>query len=135
MPRVASKSSQRQRSAKQRIHDLTEAALLCKALGHQWDEDPGADWHTPMYDYIHCYRFYFRCARGCGTVKVAVYTADGRWVTGFSRPPEANRIIGLGRGAGRKPFWQEYIERQTTTATGRKRSRGTDKAKTRKATA
>lgn len=135
MPRVASKAAQERRSARQAIHGLTEAALKCKVIGHQWEDDPAADWHTPLYDYIRCYRFYFRCVRGCGSVKVAVYTHDGRWVTGFSRPPEANRVIGLGRGAGRAPFWQEFIERQQRTATGRKRTPGKDKAKTRKATA
>lgn len=135
MPRVASKASNQRRSARQAIHDLTEAALTCKVIGHQWEDDPGAEWHTPRWDYIHCYRFYFRCVRGCGSVKVAIYTTDGRWVSGFSRPPEANRVLGLGRGAGRKPFWQEYIERKNTTPSGQKRSRGADKARTRKATA
>ncbi len=121
MARVSSKASQRRRTALTRIHDLTKAALECKVMGHQWDEDPAADWHTPRYEYIHCYRFYFRCTRGCGSVKMAVYTLDGRWVTGYSRPPEASRIPGLGRGAGRKPFIQEYIERRQQTPTGRKR--------------
>lgn len=121
MPKVESKAYQRKRSAQKRIHDLTKAALDCKVLGHQWDEDPAADWHTPMYEYIHCYRFYFRCTRGCGAVKVAVYTEDGRFVTGYSRPPETSRIPGLGRGAGRKPFIQEWIERRQQTPTGRKR--------------
>ena len=121
MPRVASKSYSRNRSAQQKIHDLTAAALECKVMGHQWDEDPAADWHSPLYEYIHCYRFYFRCTRGCGSVKVTVYTQDGRFVTGYSRPPEANRVPGLGRGAGRKPFIQEWIERRQQTPTGRKR--------------
>lgn len=132
--RVSSKARREAASARQKIHDLTEAALMCKAFGHQWDEDPAADWHTPRWDYIHAIRLYLRCSRGCGTVKVAVYTMDGRWVTGFSRPPEANRIIGLGRGAGRKPFIQEMIERRNKTASGKNRSRGTDKAKTKRAT-
>lgn len=121
MPRVASKAASQRRSAQQKIHDLTKAALECKVMGHQWDEDPAADWHTPRYDYIHTYRFYFRCTRGCGSVKVGVYTLDGRWVTGYSRPPEANRVPGLGRGAGRKPFIHEWIERQQMTPTGRKK--------------
>lgn len=135
MPRVASKAAQERRSAREKIHGLTKAALECKVIGHQWESDPGAMWHTPRYDYIRCHRFYFRCVRGCGSVKVAIYTDDGRWVSGFSRPPEANRVIGLGRGAGRAPFWQEYIERQQRTPSGQKRNRGADKTKTRRATA
>jgi hypothetical protein len=114
-------AAQRKRSAQKAIHDLTEAALKCKAFGHQWEEDPGADWHTPRFEYIHTYRFYFRCVRGCGSVKMGTYTQDGRWVTGYSRPPAANRIIGLGRGVGRKPFIQEYIERAQKTPTGRRK--------------
>lgn len=117
----SSKSSNARRTANQRIHALTKAALECKVMGHQWEEDANPDWHTPRYDYIHCYRFYFRCVRGCGAVKVGVYDNHGMFVTGYSRPPEANRVPGLGRGAGRKPFIQEYIERRQQTPTGRKR--------------
>lgn len=131
MARVSSKARREAATARQKIHDLTEAALMCKSFGHEWIEDPGADWHTPRFEYIRCVRLYLICERGCGSVKTVTYTEDGRWVTGFSRPPEANRIIGLGRGAGRKPFIQEYIERKNSGT----RKKGVDKAKTQRAMA
>lgn len=108
-------------SMNKQIHDLTKAALECKVLGHQWEDDPNQDWHEPRYVYIRCFTLYSRCVRGCGSVKMAVYDEHGRFVSGYSRPPTANRVIGLGRGAGKRPFIQEYIERRQVTPTGRKK--------------
>lgn len=122
MPKVSSKARNERRTAQSKIHDLTKAALECKVMGHQWEEDANPTWHTPRWDYIHCYRFYFRCIRGCGAVKVGTYDNTGMFVTGYSMPPKANRVPGLGRGAGRKPFIQEYIERRQKTPTGRKKT-------------
>lgn len=132
MPRVASKAHNERTSKKVRVSDLTNAQIECRGMhGHMWVSDPGANWHTPKYDYIHCYRFYFRCERGCGVVKVGVWTKDGRWVTGFTRYPAQYRVTGIGRGAGRAPFRQEFITRQNITPTGKQKV--SDKARRRSA--
>ena len=122
MPRVASKAHNKRVSDRIRVDELTDAQIKCRGLfGHAWEDDPSANWHTPRFDYINCYRFYFRCTRGCGVVKVGVWTADGRWVAGFTRYPKQYRVTGIGRGAGRVPFRKEFILRQDKTPTGRKK--------------
>lgn len=122
MPRVASKASQERKSNKVRVEDLTDAQVKCRGLfGHAWIEDPGAQWHTPKYDYINCYRYYFLCERGCGCKKVGVWDYAGRFVTGFTRYPKQYRVTGIGRGAGRAPFRREFIIRQDKTPSGRKK--------------
>lgn len=132
MPRVSSKAYDERKAREATVADLTDAQLECRgAFGHQWENDPGATWHRPKFEYIGCYRLYARCVRGCGCVKVAVWTHDGRYVTGFVRHPKNYRVVGIGRGVGRRPFITEYIERQGKTPTGRKRV--SDKARRRSA--
>lgn len=129
MPRVASKAQQR-RDGRVSVHDLTDIQLLCRGrLKHAWEDDPSANWHTPRFDYINCYRYYSRCTRGCGCVKVAVYHKDGYFVTGFTRYPGSYRVSGVGRGAGARPFIMEEIKRSQLTPTGRKKV--SDKARRR----
>lgn len=130
MARTSSRSRNRDVSFKVKVSDLTDAQLLCRGrLKHQWEDDPGATWHTPRYEYIHCYRMYSYCLRGCGVKKVAVYHKDGYFVTGFTRYPPQYRVTGIGRGAGSKPFIKEELARRAMTPTGRKRTPGADRRK------
>lgn len=122
MARVSSNARNRRNTRTVQVRDLTDAQIKCRGrLKHAWEDDPSANWHTPRYEYLHCYRFYSRCTRGCGVVKVAVYHKDGYFVTGFTRYPKGYRVVGIGRGAGSKPFIVEEIRRSGLTPTGRKR--------------
>jgi hypothetical protein len=122
MPRTSSRSYDKRESDRVRVEDLTDAQIKCRGrYGHAWEDDPGANWHTPRYEYLHCYRYYSFCTRGCGVKKVAVYHKQGYFVTGFTRYPAQYRVTGIGRGAGRKPFIVEEIRRSQRTPTGRKR--------------
>jgi hypothetical protein len=115
------------KSSGTKVRDLMDAQIRCRSFGHSWDETPAATWHTPQYDYIHCFRLYFRCTNGCGCLKMAMYQKDGTFVTGFTRYPKLYRVAGIGRGAGRRPFIAEYIIRRDVTPTGRVRK--SDKAR------
>lgn len=123
-----SKINDEKRSDRVRVRDLTDAQIQCRGMfGHSWIEDPAANWHTPRFDYINCYRIYFICERGCGCRKYGVWTKQGIWVTGFTIYPKQYRVTGIGRGAGRAPFRSEFLDRRGKTPTGKART--SDKAR------